>query len=43
MEDQSGGEMMKAAYIDQPGPPQNIQYGDLPSKDLFGKLVLSPE
>jgi NADPH:quinone reductase-like Zn-dependent oxidoreductase len=21
---------MKAAYIDQPGPPQHIHYGDLP-------------
>ena len=32
--------MMKAAYIDQPGPPENIQYGDLPRPEPVGSQVL---
>ena len=32
--------MMKAAYIDQPGPPEQIQYGDLPRPEPAGSQVL---
>ena len=28
--DAQGVKRMKAAYIQQPGPPENIQFGDLP-------------
>lgn len=31
---------MKAAYIDQPGPPQNIHYGDLPLPSMGKRDVL---
>lgn len=31
---------MKAAYIEQPGPPANIIYGDLPRPELKGAEVL---
>src|SRR5574340_740253 len=31
---------MKAAYIDQPGPPQNIHYGDLPLPSVGKRDVL---
>lgn len=31
---------MKAAYIEQPGPPENIRYGDLPTPGLTGSQVL---
>jgi NADPH:quinone reductase len=31
---------MKAAYIDQPGPPENIVYGDLPKPEPAGTQVL---
>lgn len=31
---------MKAAYIRQPGPPENIIYGDLPAPVLHGTQVL---
>lgn len=31
---------MKAAYIDQPGPPENIIYGDLPDPEPTGSQVL---
>ena len=31
---------MKAAYIEQTGPPENIQYGDLPDPQPQGKQVL---
>jgi NADPH2:quinone reductase len=32
--------MMKAAYIEQPGPPEQIQYGDLPRPEPVGSEVL---
>jgi len=31
---------MKAAYIEQTGPPENIQYGELPTPQPQGKQVL---
>lgn len=31
---------MKAAYIEQPGPPESIRYGDLPKPSPVGKQVL---
>ena len=31
---------MKAAYINEPGPPENIQYGDLPRPEPQGAEVL---
>ena len=31
---------MKAAYINECGPPSNIQYGDLPTPTLSGSQVL---
>src|SRR5688572_8142389 len=31
---------MKAAFIDQVGPPENIQYGDLPTPTPTGSQVL---
>lgn len=31
---------MKAAYIEQPGPPENIRYGDLPRPTPAGAQVL---
>ncbi len=31
---------MQAAYIDQPGPPENIQYGELPTPKPQGAEVL---
>lgn len=31
---------MKAAYIEQPGPPQHIQYGDLPMPNMGKRDVL---
>jgi NADPH2:quinone reductase len=31
---------MKAAYIDQPGPPEAIRYGDLPTPQPTGSQVL---
>jgi NADPH:quinone reductase len=31
---------MKAAYIERPGPPQSIRYGDLPMPEMGGKSVL---
>lgn len=31
---------MKAAYIEQPGPPENIKYGDLPQPEPTGTQVL---
>lgn len=31
---------MKAAYIEQPGPPESIHYGDLPKPSPVGKQVL---
>ena len=31
---------MKAAYIEQPGPPESIIYGDLPKPSPVGKQVL---
>ncbi len=31
---------MKAAYIEQTGPPENIQYGDLPKPEISGSQVL---
>ena len=31
---------MKAAYIDQPGPPGNIRYGELPKPEPVGSQVL---
>ena len=31
---------MKAAYITECGPPQNIQYGDLPKPVATGRQVL---
>jgi NADPH2:quinone reductase len=31
---------MKAAYIEQPGPPSNIIYGDLPLPELKGSEIL---
>ncbi|MFZ5830846.1 MAG: NADPH:quinone reductase [Planctomycetota bacterium] len=31
---------MKAAYIEQPGPPENITYGDLPQPQPAGSQVL---
>ena len=31
---------MKAAYIEQPGPPEVIRYGDLPKPSPVGKQVL---
>jgi len=31
---------MKAAYIDQTGPPENIRYGDLPTPEPKGSQVL---
>lgn len=31
---------MKAAYIDEPGPPENIQYGDVPTPSPDGSQVL---
>jgi NADPH2:quinone reductase len=31
---------MKAAFIDQPGPPENIQYGEIPTPRPTGSQVL---
>jgi len=31
---------MKAAYIEQPGPPENILFGDLPQPEVAGTQVL---
>lgn len=31
---------MKAAYIEKPGPPEVIQYGDLPKPQISGRQVL---
>src|SRR5437763_1012987 len=31
---------MKAAFIEQPGPPENITFGDLPKPSPAGKQVL---
>jgi NADPH2:quinone reductase len=33
-------QMMKAAYIEEPGPPEQIQYGDLPRPQPVGSEVL---
>ena len=31
---------MKAAYIEEPGPPDSIKFGDLPDPHLSGSQVL---